>query len=92
VTYLDSAFAQLSQMPSPKAIGSLDDAVLASLAERQQDNAAARPLMGIAAMMALGIGVVGGSVVSDPAGAAKPLSPFAPASTLAPSTLLDVRQ
>ena len=45
--------------------------------------------MALAAFVSLGVGIIAGSALSEPAVAASPLSPFGPASALAPSTLLE---
>ena len=91
VTDIDLALAQLGQAPVPAGLAAIDDAVLAGLAKRQQEAAFAPRLMGVAATLALGLGIAGGSISSSAPAEAQPLSPFAPANTLAPSTLLDIR-
>ena len=88
---MDDLLPRLRLVPIPDALGSLDDAVLRALAIRRREQAAGPRLLAVAAMLSLGGGVAAGSVASAPAVAAKPLSPFASNSVLAPSTLLDPR-
>ncbi|MGE3692680.1 MAG: hypothetical protein AB7F98_15005 [Novosphingobium sp.] len=86
---LDDMLAGLGQMPVPE-LASLDDAVMAGLARRRQEAAFTPGLMGAAGGLALVLGLAGGSLsYSDPA-LARPLTPFASADALAPSTLLAV--
>lgn len=86
---LDDTLSRLSQLPMPEAMEFIEENVFIALAIRQRDAAASRPLMGVAVIVALGLGVAGGSLLSGPAVAASSLSPLAPASVLAPSSLLD---
>ena len=87
---LDDTLADLARMPVPE-LTSLDGAVMAGLARRRQEAAAAPRLMGFAAAVALVMGMVGGVVSSSEPAVAQPISPFAPDNPLAPSTLLAVR-
>ena len=87
---LDDTLADLARMPVPE-LTSLDGAVMAGLARRRQEAAAAPRLMGLAAAVALVMGMVGGVVSSSEPAVAQPISPFAPDNPLAPSTLLAVR-
>lgn len=86
---LDEMLVDLGRLPVPE-LASLDDAVMAGLARRHQEAAFTPRLMGAAGGLALVLGIAGGSFsYSDPA-MAKPLTPFASADALAPSTLLAV--
>lgn len=88
---MDDLLPRLRHAPVPDALGSLDDAVLATLAVRRREQASGPRLLALAALLSLGTGVAAGSIASGPAVAAPPLSPFASDSALAPSTLLDPR-
>lgn len=85
---LDQSLDRLANIPVPEGLAMIDDAILASLPVHREDAKLGSRLMGVAGIVALAIGIAGGSFTSGPAVAAQPLSPFAPASALAPSTLL----
>ncbi len=81
----------LKSIELPAGFDALDDRVLRGLALRRREAVATRRLMALAAIVSLGTGVVAGSAIPQTAVAASPLSPFGPASALAPSTLLDAQ-
>jgi hypothetical protein len=87
---MDEELRILNRIDLPLALDALDDRVLGALAARRRESAAVGRLMALAAVVSLGGGVIAGSAFPEPAVAASPLSPFGPASALAPSTLLDV--
>lgn len=87
---LDHALRRLGNLPAPLELVGIDNAVFAGLSRRRQELLISRRLMAGTAALALMIGVAGGGVVGSVEASAKPLSPFAPDSPLAPSTLLDV--
>lgn len=87
---LDDMLVSLARMPVPE-LASFDDAVMAGLARRRQEAALVPRLMGMAATLALGLGIAGGSISGSAPASAQPASPFAFATALAPSTLLDIR-
>ena len=88
---MDEELRILNRIALPPALDSLDDRVLGALPARRRETAALGRLMALAAVASLGGGVIAGSAFPDPAVAASPISPFGPASALAPSTLLDVK-
>ena len=85
---MDDVLQRLGAMPVPARLSQIDDAVLASVAERQSEARATSRLLSAAAFVALGIGYAGGSIVPTPARAADANLVIAE-SALAPSTLLD---
>lgn len=87
---IDQALNRLGAMPVPPGLADIDNAVFAGLALSRRDAAAAPRLMGLAAALALVVGLAGGGIVGSEPASAQPLSPFAPDNPLAPSTLLDV--
>ena len=87
---MDEELRILNRIDLPLALDALDDRVLGALAARRRESAAVGRLMALAAVVSLGGGVIAGSAFPEPGVAASPLSPFGPASALAPSTLLDV--
>lgn len=91
MTDIDLALAQLGQAPIPAGLAKIDDSVLVGVEKRRREAAFAPRLMGITATLALGLGIAGGTVASTGAASAQTLLPFASASELAPSTLLDIR-
>ena len=88
---MDEELRILDKIDLPLALDALDDRILGALAVRRRESAAIGRLMALAALVSLGGGVVAGSAFPEPAVAAAPISPFGPASVLAPSTLLDVQ-
>lgn len=86
---MDEQLRILNSIVLPPELDAIDDQILGALPARRRESAAIGRLMALAALASLGGGVVAGSVLPHPAVAASPLSPFGPASALAPSTLLD---
>jgi hypothetical protein len=86
---MDEELRILDRFELPASLDSLDDRIIGALAARRRESAAIGRLMALAAFVSLGGGVVAGSAFPGPAVAASPISPFGPASALAPSTLLD---
>lgn len=85
---MDDLLQKLGRMPVPAALVQLDDAVLVGLAVRQSEARATSRLLSAAAVLALGVGYAGGSLIPSPAVAAEPNLVIAEMA-LAPSTLLD---
>jgi hypothetical protein len=87
---LDEMLEELRAAPLPSRLMAIDDAVLLQLAERR---AGATPLssgmVGLAVVVALGMGVAGAVIPGTRAEAAPSLSPFGAPVHLMPSTLLD---
>lgn len=88
---MDEELRILNRIELPAALDALDDHVIGALAARRRESAATGRLMALAALVSLGGGVIAGSAFPEPAVAASPISPFGPASALAPSTLLDAQ-
>ncbi len=88
---MDEELRILNKIELPVALETLDDRIIGALAARRRESAATGRLMALAAIVSLGGGVIAGSAFPEPAVAASPISPFGPASALAPSTLLDVQ-
>lgn len=88
---MDDELRILSRIDLPAGFDALDDRIMGAVAVRRREAAAMRRLMALAAFVSLGGGMVAGSAISQPAEAASPLTPFGPASALAPSTLLDAQ-
>ncbi|MGQ3008832.1 MAG: hypothetical protein ACT6Q7_21910 [Blastomonas fulva] len=88
---MDKELGILNRIDLPAALDALDDRIMGALAIRRREAVAMRRLMALAAFVSLGGGIVAGSAVPQSAVAASPFAPFGPPSTLAPSTLLDVR-
>jgi hypothetical protein len=87
---MDDLLKRLSDAPLPAALWQIDDAIIAAWSAEQRERAANSRVLSAAALVALGLGVAGGSLSSAPAQAASSLSPFA-TTALAPSDLLDPR-
>ena len=87
---IDDVLAQLRHVPVTGRLDSIDDRVMAMLAERHSDRASMPRLLAVAAVMSLGGGAFAGVAMSEPVAAAS-LSPLAPANAIAPSVLLDTR-
>lgn len=85
---MDDLLKRLGATPVPAGLGQIDDAVLAGLAARQSEARATSRLLTAAAVLALGVGYVGGSFMPSPASAAE-LNLVIAETALAPSTLLD---
>lgn len=91
MTDIELALRRLGTLPVPGGLTSLDEPVLAAVARDRAEAAAAPRLLGLAAIVAVAIGFAGGGLpMARPTEQAQLWSPFAPASALAPSTLLDV--
>jgi hypothetical protein len=88
---MDDLLKQLRRAPSSDLLEGFDDRVMTSLAMRKREVSGAQRFMAFAAMVSLGGGAFAGMTMGEPAQAAHPLSPFAPATALAPSALLDPR-
>jgi hypothetical protein len=88
---MDDLLKQLRRAPPSGLLEGIDDRVMATLTKRQREVSGAQRFMALAAMVSLGGGAFAGMTMGEPAQAARPLSPFAPVTTLAPSVLLDPR-
>lgn len=85
---LDRALQQLRTLPVPTSLAAIDKDVLMRIdAERSASAVTTGPALGLAAVLALGIGM---GTAMLPAGSAQaaPTSPLAAGTSLAPSTLL----
>lgn len=88
---MDDLLKQLRRAPPSGLLEGIDDRVMATLTMRHREASGAQRLMALAAMVSLGGGAFAGMTMGEPAQAARPLSPFAPVTALAPSVLLDPR-
>lgn len=86
---MDDLLKKLCEAPLPSGLAQIDDAIFAALAARQSEARATSRLLSAAAILALGIGYAGGSIMSAPASAASK-SLVLTETALAPSTLLDL--
>ncbi len=86
---MDDVLHRLGAMPVPPRLSQIDDAVLAGLAERQREARSTPQLLSAAALVALGLGYAGGSILPTPTSAADNNNLVIAESPLAPSTLLD---
>ena len=86
---LDEVLARIGGAPLPPRLATMDEAVLAGLAEHQR-NSARNSLrsLSIAAIVALAIGVFSTSLPGSPAAAAPSVTVFGAPPALAPSSLL----
>lgn len=84
---LDELLQDMSQTPVPE-LASLDNAVMSELAERQSDARATKRMLSAAAVVALGVGYAGGSLMPSPASANEHRLVISE-TALAPSNLLD---
>ena len=91
MTDIDNLLAKIGSAPVPVELSAIDDAVFAGVAKRQRETVLAPRLMGIAATLALGVGIVGGTLSGPAPALAQEISPFTSSSALAPSTLLEIR-
>lgn len=83
---MDDILKQLGGAPIPPKLAQIDDAVMAAFAQQQGEARATSRFLSAAAVLALGVGYAGGSLMPTPASA----SNLVLAETaLAPSTLLD---
>lgn len=85
---MDDLLKRLGSAPVPAALAQLDDAVLAGLAARQVEARAMSRVLMAAAVLALGVGYVGGSLAPSSARTAE-FNLVIAETALAPSTLLD---
>ena len=85
---MDDVLKRLAELPLPVRLDRLDDAVLAGLAARKSEARATSRLLSAAAVLALGVGYAGGSILPTPATAADHRLVITE-TALAPSTLLD---
>jgi len=85
---MDDVLKRLAELPLPVRLDRLDDAVLAGLAARKSEARATSRLLSAAAVLALGVGYAGGSILPAPATAADHRLVITE-TALAPSTLLD---
>jgi hypothetical protein len=85
---MDDVLKRLADLPLPVGLDRLDDAILAGLAARQGEERATSRLLSAAAVLALGVGYAGGSILPTPATAADHRLVITE-TALAPSTLLD---
>lgn len=84
---LDELLHDMGQTPVPE-LTSLDNVVMSALAERQSEARATSRIISAAAVVALGVGYAGGSLMPSPASAAEHRLVISE-TALAPSTLLD---
>ena len=84
---LDMILGRVRDAPVPPVLSTLDSAVMDALAAQPASHTAARPL-GLAAVVALAIGMIG-AIPEAKVEAATTAAPLGVASALAPSTLLD---
>lgn len=93
MTDLDAALASLSAAPVHPRLATIDAEVLDRLVAR---TSATAPLTvrscSMAAIAALGIGILSSAIAGEPASAATSIAPFGAPSALAPSTLLGATQ
>lgn len=85
---MDDLLHKLAGAPVPARLAELDDAILAGLAARKSEARTTSRLLSAAAVLALGIGYAGGSIMPSPASASEPTLVIAE-TALAPSTLLN---
>lgn len=85
---MDDLLQKLADAPLPARLAQLDDAVLTGLADRKSEARATSRLLSLAAVLALGIGYAGGSIMPLAVSASEP-NPVIAQTALAPSTLLD---
>jgi hypothetical protein len=85
---MDDKLKRLADVPVPVGLDRLDDVILARLAARQGEARATSLLLSAAAVLALGFGYAGGSILPTP-GAAAEHQLVITETALAPSTLLD---
>ena len=86
---LDTALRRLAAEPTHPGLESLEPAVFARIAAQQRSDVGSPVRLGmLAAIVAVVFGVASAGTPTSIAQAAPVLSPFGPASPLAPSTLL----
>ena len=85
---MDDILKSLSDAPFPARLAQFDDAVLAGLTERQSETRSTSRMLSAAAVIALGVGYAGGSLMPSPASATEHRLVISE-TALAPSTLLD---
>lgn len=84
---LDELLHDMGQTPIPE-LTSLDNAVMSALTERRSEARTTTRMLSAAAVVALGVGYAGGSLMPSPASAAEHRLVISE-TALAPSTLLD---
>ena len=86
---LDEILAGIGGAPLPSRLATIDEAVFAGLAEHQRNSASnSLQSLGIAAIVALVIGVFSTGLPGSPAMASPSVTPFGAPPALAPSSLL----
>lgn len=88
---MDNYLRQLRQTPPDRLLAGMDEKVMGALVLRRQEVSMAQRFMVLTAFISLGGGALAGVSTGEPAAASRSLSPFAPATALAPSALLDTR-
>lgn len=85
---LDRALQQLRTLPVPTRLGALESDVMTRIeAERKASAMTTGPVLSVAAVLAIGIGL-GATILLGGSAEAAQFSPFAAGANLAPSTLL----
>ena len=85
---LDRALQQLRTLPVPTRLGALEGDVMTRIeAERSASAMTTGPVLSVAAVLAIGIGM-GAAILPGGSAEAVQSSPFAAGANLAPSTLL----
>lgn len=85
---LDATLRQLAAQPTHPGLLAMEDRVLARVGIARPGGKASNMVAVTAAIGAIALGVIGGSPAVQANPPANALSPFAPSSRLAPSTLL----
>lgn len=88
---MDELLRQLRHSGAAVTLDGLDESVMTRLNAYRREANGMRFLMLAAAFASLTGGAMAGKIWAQPAYAAQSLSPFAPVTALAPSTLLDAR-
>lgn len=85
---MDHLLRQLHTQPVPPTLAQIDTMVISALRERRADAQSMQRVLSIAAVFALGLGYVGGTMMPAPALASE-RHLFLSETALAPSTLLN---
>lgn len=88
----ETLLAEMRDLPMPKTLHLIDDAVLAGLHKQHQMGSISRTALGACGVIALGIGLASGAMTSAPAIAGESPLTLSSALALAPSNLLDGSQ
>lgn len=88
---MDDHLRRLRRVPPAGLLEGLDDRVLGALAVRRREASMAQRFMVLSAFISLGGGALVGVSMGHTEAVASPLTPLAPAMTLAPSVILDAR-